>query len=110
MRDWTEIHDLIDQGRVAAAEDELFDGFDDLFLSGDFGAADALLPTLDVGRLDPAMLVAVLCVTHVAQGLLPNYPALHECVRLRLLALVPERADSLMRGFEVRDKTPHQAP
>ena len=93
-----DVYTNIDAGNTDDAMDMLFDRLDDMFLTGMFGVADALLSHIDVDRLDTTMCVAVLATTFCAKDRLKARAHLVRRVEKRLKKIAPNRAERLMRG------------
>lgn len=93
------VYSLVSRGQIDAGMDELFGRLDDLFLDGDFAAADSLLQIVDLERLDTNLLVGLLCICSPAKRNLPHYDELLLRVRSRLSLTEPDRVDRLMSGF-----------
>jgi hypothetical protein len=94
-----ELYCLVSLGQTDRALDLLFDRVDDLLFAERLDECDALLVDLDLERLDPALLVGVLSITFQARRVLLCRAGLVDRVEARLLVLVPDRIDALLKGL-----------
>jgi hypothetical protein len=89
---------------VAAKDDEravelVFDTIDDLLLEGRFQVCDDTLRAVDVERLNPTLLLALLSITLAAKDRLHGREALLKRIERRLRTLAPERVEELLHGL-----------
>lgn len=83
-----------------AAISALFSAVDKAFSDGRFEEIDALLPQIDLEKLDSTLLVGVLSITLSAKDKLTNRPALFDAVAARIWKLRPEAYQNLLVGLK----------
>lgn len=92
-----EMYALVAAGETDDAIDVLFDAVDDACLEGRFDDVDVWCESIDVTKLGPDLLVAVLCITHAPKPYLSKRAALFARIHDRLYELVPDEAAELLR-------------
>lgn len=91
-----EVYVLVHRNEPDDAIDLLFDHVDRLLQSGEFRACDDLLKTIDAGRLDTNLMIAVLTITRSSAAQLPGRSRFVRRVEGRLRELAPTRVERLL--------------
>ena len=94
-----EMYAHVAASRLDEAMDLLFDRVDDALCDGLMTEVDALLPMIDLTRLDTNLMVGLLSVTSGAKVELTNRAALVTDISARIMEIVPERAERILRGL-----------
>lgn len=98
--DWlVSVYSCVAERDLDATVDILFGEFDGLLSAGRFAHCDTIIESINVDRLGPTLLVALLAVTLPASSKLAARAGLVGRVRARLSVIEPERVESLMRGL-----------
>ena len=97
--DWLdELYRLVASSQDCAL-DLVLEKIDDLLLEGRFEVVNEILSTVDVQRLDPTVMLALLSVTKSTNQNLPCWQKLFVRVESELVERFPGRAQKLLLGL-----------
>lgn len=91
---------LVAEKKLDSAIDVLYALVDDLCLAGRFEEANKVALAVDVSLLEENLATGLLCMVWSCD--LECRPVIYERVRARLLELVPDRVDAILKGLGER--------
>lgn len=90
------VYQQVAVGRTHAAMDALLLFLDERFDAGDFSAVDAVLPTIDLDKLNVTLWLGLLGFTKVAADRLSERRALLDRIEAKVRLAEPQRCERLL--------------